>query len=91
MKSLNIAVVGFGLIGQRHCEIINNQKNINLSAIVENNLEKNFSNFNCKNYSSIKSMLSEHKPDGAIIASPSNMHVDHACLLYTSPSPRDCT
>ena len=37
MKSLNIAVVGFGLIGQRHCEIINNQKNIILTAIVENN------------------------------------------------------
>ena len=42
---MNIVVVGFGLIGQRHCEIINNQKNINLSAIVENNLEKNFSRF----------------------------------------------
>ena len=87
MKSLNIAVVGFGLIGQRHCEIINNQKNINLSAIVENNLEKNFSNFNCKNYSSIKSMLSEHKPDGAIIASPSNMHVDHALELIENDIP----
>ena len=44
MKSLNIAVVGYGLVGKKHCEIISQQNNINLIGVVENNKDqtKNF-------------------------------------------------
>jgi len=35
MSSLKIAVIGFGLIGKKHAEIIDSNKDITLSAIVE--------------------------------------------------------
>ena len=44
MKSLNIAVVGYGLVGKKHCEIILQQNNTNLIGVVGNNKDqtKNF-------------------------------------------------
>ena len=37
MSLLKIAVIGFGLIGKKHAEIIEKNPNISLCAIVENN------------------------------------------------------
>jgi len=59
MKSLNIAVVGYGLVGKKHCEIISQQNNTNLIGVVENNKDqtKNFSKFEV--FTSIKEIISE--------------------------------
>ena len=76
MKSLNIAVVGYGLVGKKHCEIILQQNNTNLIGVVENNKDqtKNFSKSEV--FKSIKEILTKKKIDGAIIASPSNLHIE---------------
>lgn len=79
MKKLNIAVVGFGLIGKKHVEIINSHKNTLLCGIVDNN--KNYIkdlNSEYKFFKTIKDLIAKKKPDGAIIASPTLLHIKHA-------------
>jgi len=36
MGTLKIAVVGFGLVGKKHAGIVQKNKDLNLSGIVEN-------------------------------------------------------
>jgi len=79
MSLLKIAVIGFGLIGKKHAEIIEKNPNISLCAIVENNsnLTKDIK-FNCKIFSSIEELLNFDKPDGVVIATPTPLHLIHA-------------
>ena len=78
MKSLNIGVVGYGLVGKKHCEIISQQNNTNLIGVVENNKDQTSNFSKSEVFTSIKEILTKKKIDGAIIASPSNLHIEHA-------------
>ncbi|MEK9874169.1 MAG: Gfo/Idh/MocA family oxidoreductase [Pelagibacteraceae bacterium] len=79
MSSLKIAVIGFGLIGKKHAEIIDSNKDVTLSAIVEpdQSLRKDI-NFKCKIFNSIEELLKLDKPDGVVIATPTPLQLDHA-------------
>ena len=79
MKPLNIAVVGYGLIGKNHADIVIKNNKFHLSGIVEIN-KKNLNNFS-KQYeifNSIEELLVNKKIDGAIIATPTDLHYEHS-------------
>ena len=53
MSKVNIAIIGYGLVGKRHAVAIEEYPNANLSAIVENDpnsLERLNENTNLKIY-----------------------------------------
>ena len=79
MRTLKIAVVGFGLVGKKHAGIVQSNKDLNLCGIVENN-EQLLSKIDlkCKNFKSIGELLETEEVDGAIIATPTPLHVAHA-------------
>ena len=79
MNSAKIAVIGFGLIGKKHASIIQSHKELELCGIVENNKELiNEKDFKCKFFGSIEEIFKTEKIDGAVIATPTPLHVSHA-------------
>tara|TARA_X000001036_G_C20628198_1_gene786031 strand:- start:342 stop:1373 length:1032 start_codon:yes stop_codon:yes gene_type:complete len=79
MDSINIAVVGFGLIGKKHASIIQDHKKLNLCGIVENNKKPfNEKNLKCNIFYSIDELLKNEKVDGAVISTPTLLHMEHS-------------
>ena len=79
MDSVNIAVIGFGLIGQKHASIIQNHKKLKLCGIVENNKKPlKEKNLKYKFFYSIEELLKNEKVDGAIISTPTLLHVEQS-------------
>ncbi len=76
---INLGIIGFGRIFNKHFEAINQNKNIKLIAICEID-KKKFDNIkfqNVKKYKSIKSMLSSEKLDMISILTPSGFHLNN--------------
>ena len=86
---LRIAVVGAGLIGKRHLDALLRAPGAGVASLVdpdpaaaalagERGLEW---------YPTIEDMLASDPPDGAVIATPNQLHVDHglACLRAGLP------
>ena len=75
-NKLRIAVVGFGLIGKRHCELISQSPQLDILGVCDSDtnrlsLAKSFT----KNlYQDLPEMLSEIRPDGIILATPTPLH-----------------
>lgn len=88
MSKKKLAVIGYGLIGNKHAKIIENLENLELCGVVENNqkLIKDF-NLSCKVFSDIKELLTNQKVDGAIIATPTPMHSEHAKIFLENKIP----
>ena len=80
MKTVRLGVVGAGLVGRRHIDVIAACPELELAGIVEPGAagvqiaEQN----GCILHESIESMLAEDKPDGVIIATPNTLHVEQA-------------
>ena len=74
-----IAVVGAGLIGQRHAKLIKAGTDAILSAIVDpTDAARSFAeSMGAPWYASIAVMLGADRPDGLIIATPNQLHLDH--------------
>ena len=76
-----LLVVGVGLIGYKHCELILGSSRSNLCGIVRGS-KKPFST-NGKVYPSYQNLehaILQEKPDGVIIASPNQVHLEHALI-----------
>lgn len=73
-----IAVVGFGLIGKRHAQIIQRIPHLSLVAIVEPNetARNNAKTLNVPIYDDIETMVNKESPDGIILATPTPLHLD---------------
>ena len=87
ISDLKIAVVGAGLIGRKHVDLVT--RHARLSAIIDPDpkvrdlaVELGAAWFN-----SLEACLSDHQPDGAIVASPNQLHLDHGttCLKAGLP------
>lgn len=74
-----IAVVGAGLIGQRHADLITAGVDATLSAIVDPTAAaRSFaSRIGAPWFASIADMLAVDRPDGLIVATPNQLHLDH--------------
>ncbi len=83
-RQLNIAVVGAGLIGRRHVERIQSSPSCKLAAIVDPspNAQELATQANAAYFETLESLLSSLLPDGIILATPNQLHVEQglACL-----------
>jgi predicted dehydrogenase len=78
MAPVRIAVAGAGLIGTRHIEEIDASADAELAAVVDPGpagpelAEK----FGVAHHASLAELFAHGKPDGVILATPNQMHVD---------------
>ena len=78
MEKVRIAVAGAGLIGLRHVEEIQNSRTARLSAIVDPSPKaaEIARKEGVPLYQSLDELLAKDRPDGVIIATPNQMHVE---------------
>jgi predicted dehydrogenase len=90
MKTLNIAVVGAGLIGKRHIGLIADNPRTQLCAIVDPSdaSPAHAAQLQVPHYKTIEALLAVQKPDAVILATPNDMHVGGAlqCLQHHVPA-----
>ncbi len=89
IDSPRIAVVGAGLIGQRHAKLIEAGADANLSAIVDpTDAASSFAaETGAPWFASIAEMLAADRPDGLIIATPNQLHMDHGLQAVAAGLP----
>ena len=77
---VKIAIVGYGLIGQRHSAAIKITPRAKLVAVVEpeGSDARLAVDPSVEIYADIEIMLADAKPDGVIVASPTTLHIAHA-------------
>ncbi|MEP5762399.1 MAG: Gfo/Idh/MocA family oxidoreductase [Litoreibacter sp.] len=84
-----IAVVGFGLIGRRHVEVIRRAPNLLLAAIVEPS-EQGFAAARGQGHLAFKTlaeMLEAVHPDGVVLATPTPLHLDQGLICVEARCP----
>ena len=90
MKSTNVGIIGLGVIGKRMAKnmVIHPKFRVIGGYDVNENKRSEFKH-ECKGIkvvSTAEELLSNPKLDLLYVGTPP---ASHACLLYTSPSPRD--
>ena len=91
MKSqCKIAVAGVGLIGRRHVEIVRSASDqVELAAIIDPSTEgREYANsIGVSWYRTLKDMFAVFKPDGVIVATPNQVHVENGldCIAAGCP------
>ncbi|MFQ5623637.1 MAG: Gfo/Idh/MocA family protein [Paracoccaceae bacterium] len=87
MQEPRIAVVGAGLIGRKHVEMV--RREAHLAAVVDpSEAAKALANaIGAEWYSDLPAYLADHRPDGAIVATPNRMHADHALACIAAGVP----
>ena len=89
-RKVNIAVVGAGLIGRRHIERIQSSSSCTLAAVVDpsENAREIASQADVAYFETLESLLTNSLPDGIILATPNQLHVDQAltCLRANIPT-----
>jgi predicted dehydrogenase len=78
VNKVRIAVAGAGLIGLRHIEEIQKSRGAQLSAIVDPSPSAVdvARREGVPLYSSLSQCLAEDRPDGVVLATPNQMHVE---------------
>ncbi len=85
----SIAVIGYGLIGKRHVEVLRGSCEFSIAGIVEPN-EGNraqATGLGVPLFSTLSEMFSQITPDGAVLATPTPLHVEQglACIAKELP------
>lgn len=87
--TIRLAVQGAGLIGRRHVEYVVASDEASLCAIVDPApaTEGYAAAIGCSWFSDFASMLAAQRPDGVIVATPNQMHVENglACIKAGIP------
>jgi len=88
-KMLNIAVVGAGLIGRRHIQLIRKSQRCKLAGVADPSPEAfRFANeLDLPHFNSLDALLANHRPDGIILATPNQLHAEQALLCINSGVP----
>ena len=84
-----IAVIGAGLIGRRHVEAIERIAAVEVASVVDPTLEAHAfaTERGVPWHPTIADMLSGARPDGAIIATPNGLHVEHGLAFVAAGIP----
>ena len=84
MKQIRLAVAGAGLIGKRHIDAITQCPEAELVGVVDPHsaAAAYASSLGVKRFDCISEMLAHDRPDGVIVATPNQLHVEHglACI-----------
>lgn len=90
MPKVRIAVAGAGVIGRRHIEEIAKSRSSLLSAMVDVSPKaaEIARSYGVPLYESLAAMISGGKPDGVVLATPNQLHVEHAleCIRAGIPT-----
>ncbi len=75
---LNIAIVGAGLVGQRHANIIQSLPNATLSSVIDTaNSGIEFAKaLGVPTHASIEDLLAHTQPDGIVVCTPTTLHIE---------------
>lgn len=84
---IKLAVVGAGLVGQRHISAILKHKDVKLVAIVEPNPTEDINFLDVPCFSNLKEMFAAISPDGIILSTPTPLHVSQGleCIERSCP------
>ncbi len=89
MNSLKIALIGAGLIGQRHIDLIKANPACQLAGIcdVDPRQQSVAGQVETRFYTDLEHLCQTEQPDGAIIATPNQFHAASAeiCARYSIP------
>lgn len=84
-----IAVVGFGLVGRRHADVLCRTPDVSLDAIVEPSERgrQEARALGAPVYASLEDLFAQGTPDGIILATPTPLHVEQglACIARGCP------
>ncbi len=77
VNQVQLAVVGAGLIGRRHIDIIKEEPSVSLAAIVDPAVEAQSiaDRLDVPRFMDTETMLRDTTPDGVIVATPNALHV----------------
>ena len=77
-RPVRIAVAGAGLIGRRHIEEIDASGSAQLAAIIDPGpaTQEVADKFGVASYRSLAELFADDEPDGVILATPNQLHVD---------------
>ena len=88
-QPIRIAVVGFGLVGRRHAEVVRRAPDLSLAAIVEPTNEGflEASKLGSPVFRSISEMLEVAAPDGVVLATPTPLHLEQGLTCIADGRP----
>jgi len=87
-QKARIVVAGAGLVGRKHIEIAAQQGALHAIVDPDAGAQSLAQRHGCPWFASIEDCLASHKPDGMIIATPNQLHVEHglACVRHGVPA-----
>jgi predicted dehydrogenase len=88
-RPLKLAVVGAGVIGQRHAERVAEEASARLSAIADPSAVgcDVAGRLGARWFKSFEQLLSEDRPDGVIVATPNQVHLSNGLLAVAARVP----
>ena len=88
-STIKLVLVGLGLVGKRHADVICKTRDVDLVAVVDpsKDAHKYAIKKGLKIYSSLEDMFIEQSPDGIILATPTLMHIEQGfyCIQRNCP------
>lgn len=86
---LKIVVAGAGLIGKRHSELVQAAQDMTLRAIVDpSDAGRDYANhLDVDWFASLAAMFKDAEPDGVILATPNQMHVENGLECVAAGCP----
>ena len=90
MSKTRIAVAGAGYIGQAHMGVAQRGRTVTLSAVVDPspNAVEIAAKAGVPLYKSLDEMLGKDRPDGIVLATPNQLHVEHAMVCINAGVPQ---
>lgn len=84
-----LAVVGMGLIGRRHAGLIRDSGDADLVAVADPDPGSAAfaSGIGVAHYRTLDELLARERPDGVVVATPSDLHVPHALACIAAGVP----
>lgn len=89
MSKTRIAVAGAGYIGQAHLGVVRSSPTCTLSAIVDPapGAAALAAAAGVPHYASLEELISKDSPDGIVLATPNQLHVEHALCCIDADLP----
>lgn len=84
-----IAVVGFGLIGRRHAEVLRRSPGLALVAIVDPGKKSRTAaaRLGCPVFETLKDLFQTAKPEGVVLATPTPLHLEQGLTCISKGCP----
>lgn len=84
-----VAIVGYGLIGKRHADVVMRSTEMSLAAVVEPDeaMRSKAAQLGVPLYSSIEDLFATGSCDGVILATPTPLHIEQGLLCIAAGCP----